>query len=80
MFSYSGLETIVIPQSVTTISQHAFNGCSTLWHVLYTGTQEEWSRLTVEKNNDPLLAVTTHLEWSSNDTIDPESKACSRCD
>ena len=48
-FGCSSLTSITIPDSVTSIDSSAFLDCSKLTDVYYTGTQEEWNALGVER-------------------------------
>ncbi len=41
----SELATVTIPQSVTLIETDAFAGCESLMDIYYTGTQEQWDKL-----------------------------------
>ena len=51
----SSLESIEIPNSVTSIGSYAFSGCSKLSTVYYTGTQEQWNKISIGSSNDPLF-------------------------
>ena len=47
-FSYcSSLTSVTIPDSVTSIDESAFCECNNLWHVLYKGTETQWSKITI---------------------------------
>ena len=41
-YNYSSLESITIPNSVTSIKTYAFNGCSSLKTIIFDGSKEEW--------------------------------------
>lgn len=43
----SGLTKIVIPKSVTRILEYAFYGCNALKDVYYTGTEDEWKKISI---------------------------------
>ena len=68
----SGLTSIVIPKGVNTISEAAFLRCNALSDVYFIGTEDEWSMIRINGNNDPLLNANIHfrysegLEFSSN--------------
>ena len=57
-FEGAGLEKIQLPNSLTSIGWSAFRGCSALKIVNYTGTKEEWSKVTIVWSNDPLTNAT----------------------
>ena len=48
--SYPYLQTITIPESVTSINGWAFVGCSSLKTINYTGTEEQWNAINKEDN------------------------------
>ena len=43
----SSLTSITIPNSVTSIDYYAFGGCSRLTTVNYTGTKEQWNKISI---------------------------------
>ena len=54
-FAGSGLTSIVIPVSVTSIGYQAFDDCSNLTTVYYTGSEAEWEQIVIGSDNDYLL-------------------------
>lgn len=55
------LTEIWIPASVTTIDQAAFNSCMNLTDVYYGGSEEQWQKITVEREtNQYLYSATIH--------------------
>lgn len=46
-----GLRNITIPKSVTSIGNNAINYCSNLETAYYTGTEEEWNKITIHSSN-----------------------------
>ncbi len=58
------LQTIVIPKSVTSIHSIAFHDCTSLTHVYYQGTSEEWTAMNV---NDTYLANATKYYYSETE-------------
>ena len=53
----TSLTEITLPASVTAVRQYAFLQCTGLTTVHYAGTTEQWSAVTVEDGNDPLVAL-----------------------
>ena len=51
------LKEIVIPRSVTVIGPYAFLGCTALTDVIYSGTREDWNRISIDAGNNPLMLV-----------------------
>ncbi len=45
----------VIPDSVTSIGDYAFDGCTGLTTVYYSGSEEEWNAISIDDYNDELL-------------------------
>ena len=74
----SSLTSIVIGKGVTEVGEKAFSGCYALWHVLYTGTVEEWDAISVFSDNDRLLSATLHCNYIGEE-IDIVNKVCSIC-
>ena len=56
----SSLTSITIPNSVTSIGWSASLSCTNLTDVYYSGTKAQWGAVTIEEDNDPLLAATIH--------------------
>lgn len=48
------LESVVIPATVTSIGDYAFKGCSSLGKVYYTGSEEDWAKISIGSYNDHL--------------------------
>ena len=42
---YPNLQTIIIPESVISISSYAFKNCTSLKTINYTGTEEQWNAI-----------------------------------
>ena len=63
-FSYcSSLTSVVIGDSVTAIRNNAFYNCSSLKDVYYTGSAEEWNKITIGSNNYNLTNATKHFDY-----------------
>jgi hypothetical protein len=54
---------VVIPDSVTLIDYHAFNDCSKLKDVYYTGSEEEWNAILIGSCNPSLTNATIHYNY-----------------
>ena len=53
----SGLTSITIPNSVTTIDNSAFYKCSGLKMVFYSGSAEEWNKISIDFDNSCLTSA-----------------------
>ncbi|MBQ9879064.1 MAG: leucine-rich repeat protein [Clostridia bacterium] len=63
-FAFSGceaLESITFPEGLKTIERNAFQRCESLSDVYFKGTEEQWKAVTIEDNNDPLIAAAMHF-------------------
>ena len=79
-FGYcSQLLCVTIPTTVTQIDNYAFNFCKNLWHVLYTGTQQQWNSISIGRNNDYLTGATLHCEATGDEVTDLQNKLCRIC-
>ena len=56
----SSLKSVTIPKSVTSIGIFAFDDCSPLNDMYYFGTQQEWSAIDIDSNNEFLKKATIH--------------------
>ncbi len=57
-FAYcDSLTDITLPKSINVIGPWAFDECYGLKNVSYRGTREEWSRITIDRGNEPLTAA-----------------------
>ena len=61
--AFSGCEklmSIVMPDSVTSIGGRAFYRCESLTDVYYTGTEAEWTEITIHLENENLTNATRY--------------------
>ncbi|MEE3334649.1 MAG: dockerin type I domain-containing protein, partial [Ruminococcus sp.] len=56
----SSLTSIEIPDSVTSIGDGAFHNCSSLKDVYYTGTEEQWKKISMGSDKSCLTSATIH--------------------
>lgn len=71
------LVNITIPETVTSIEIGAFLLCEKLTDVYYCGTEDQWSQISIDVDNEPLLnaiihynyMITTVTRYPSNGTI-----------
>ncbi len=68
----SNLKTISIEtEKLTYIGRSAFDNCSALTDVYYSGTEEKWKEIQIDKYNDELLNATIHFNHKHTDlTLD----------
>lgn len=60
-FECGSLSTVTIPTSMTSIGSGAFADCDKLTDVYYDGTEEQWNRISIGEQNEPLLNATIHF-------------------
>ena len=73
--SCQNLSSITIPASVTSIGLAAFANCSSLTDVYYTGSSEQWTKISiVNLANDNLIHAVIHYNYISEENpLWPES-------
>lgn len=60
---------LTIPKSVYSIEDNAFASCNNLLNVFYSGNENEWTSISVGKNNASLEAAAFFSETESSETI-----------
>ena len=71
-YNCTNLTSITIPDSITIIRDSTFFDCTNLSDVYYSGTKEDWTKIEIEDNNDPVLNATIHF----SEPEDPYSSIC----
>lgn len=66
----SALEGITIPSSVTSIENQAFDCCPALKDVSFLGTKEQWSKISIGRDNTDLTSATIHYIDTSATAVD----------
>ncbi len=67
------LTDVIIGDSVTTIGYSAFEYCSSLTDVYYSGTEEQWNKISIGSDNENLTNATIHYN-STGTTYSLKSK------
>ena len=67
----SGLTSVTIPNSVTSIGDGAFYGCDGLKDVYYSGTEEQWNKISIGSYNDHLTDAAIHFNSTGPVITDP---------
>ena len=62
-YNCKSLTSVTIPDSVTSIGSCAFDGCTSLKDIYYTGTQDNWNKISVSSYNECLKNVTIHYNF-----------------
>ena len=55
---------VTIHDSVTSIGDYAFDGCSSLTTVNYKGTQEQWEQISIDSRNGNLISATINYNYT----------------
>ena len=74
----ASLESIQFGAGLTHIWSEAFATNKNLWHVLYTGTQQQWDMVDVRNGNDRVLWP-NHFCCTGDEVTGVENWTCSRC-
>ena len=62
-YNVDSLTSVVIPDSVTSIGSSAFSGCTSLKDVFYTGSEEDWAKISIGSSNSYLTKATKHYNY-----------------
>ena len=65
----TSLTSITIPNSVTSIGNYSFGDSYKLEDVYYTGTKEEWDKITLGTSNEYLTNATIHYKQNDNTMV-----------
>lgn len=63
-FRCTGLTSVEIPNSMSSIGNYAFYYCKKLTDVYYSGTEEQWNKISIESDNECLTSATIHYNYS----------------
>ena len=62
----SSLTSVVIGDSVASIGKYAFRDCSSLTDVYYTGSEAQWSGISIGSSNSYFTGATRHYNYQKN--------------
>lgn len=60
--NYAALETVTIPACVTALGENLFGGCTSMKKVIYQGTAEQWSAMTLGENWNSGLDIAVEFQ------------------
>ena len=63
------LKSVTIGNSVTSIGYRAFADCTSLTDVYYSGTQEQWEKISIDIYNDCLTSANIHYNSTSSNKL-----------
>lgn len=64
----SNLTSVVIPDSIAKIGSYAFAGCRSLTSIYYKSTEDDWSKINIQANNDYISQATKYYYSESQPT------------
>ena len=64
LHSCTNLKNVIIPESVTRIGKYAFDSCKSLSDIFYSGSQEDWNKVSIGSNNNPITSATIHFNYN----------------
>ena len=62
-YSCDSLASITIGKGVTRIGYNAFLKCDSLKEIYYTRTEEDWNKISIEEQNEPLESANIHYNY-----------------
>ena len=69
LIGYAGTETdLVLPNGITDINQSAFENCTSLTTVYYSGTAQDWAKISISSYNTSLTNATRYYYSESAPT------------
>ncbi len=71
----TGLTSIIIPDSVMKIGSFAFYECTGLTDVYYTGSETDWSTISISSFNAPLINANIHFNYVTDSNVTEEPVA-----
>ena len=71
----SSLTSIIIPDSVTSIGERAFDYCSGLTQVYYGGTLEDWAKISLGSSNTYLTNATRYYYSETEPELNEDGTA-----
>ena len=60
----TGLTSVTISENMRTVEMFAFNRCTGLTDVYYTGSEEQWNSIVIDRGNDSLKNATKHFNYT----------------
>lgn len=60
-YGCTGLQSVTLPNSISSIGYETFYGCMALTDIYYAGTEAEWNDIYISDGNDILANVTIHF-------------------
>lgn len=66
----SNLRSVILPKTIEIIDNYAYHNCPSLSDVYYEGSAVDWSKITINKNNDDLINAKIHYNSSIKKDLD----------
>ena len=68
-YGCADLNSVTIPDSVTKIGEAAFYDCVNLKYVYYEGNEQDWGKISVDKNNEAVINATFTYEYTKTENF-----------